>query len=222
MEKIREYDKRMTKRLLLMILPAFVVIILLLVAAEKTKVTGRIFSVGYEGPMQILPDITIIDNRGIESTIYSEEKHTMVLRDVEIFSEEEEDIDQEDPEISTAPEREIDKLIVDEVPANDYLRTYASHTSVPYRQDFVIIKMVKPEYPEDAFRRNVEGYVLVEVYVDESGYVSEAWVIKVQGLESFEKASLEAVRQFVFRPVLENGAPQPFWISFLINFRFKR
>ncbi len=85
----------------------------------------------------------------------------------------------------------------------------------------MILSMVEPEYPEDAFRRNVEGYVLVEVYVDESGRVAEARVIRAQGLQSFESASLEAVRKFLFRPVVENGVPQPFWISFLISFRLK-
>jgi hypothetical protein len=36
---------------------------------------------------------------------------------------------------------------------------------------------------------------------------------------SFEKASLDAGRQFIFKPIKENGSPIPFWVSFLITFR---
>ena len=221
MEKIRDREKRLNRRLLLLVPAAVAILLLLSFTADKTRVAKRIFSVGYEGPMQLMPDITIIDNKGIESELFSEEKHRMTLQDVEVFSENEEKVEEENPVTSTAPEKEREEELIDEIAGVDRLRTYASHTDVPYRQDFVILSMVEPEYPEDALIRKVEGYVLVEVYVDESGRVAEARVIRAQGLRSFEGASLEAVRKFLFRPVVENGVPQAFWISFLISFRLK-
>ena len=221
MEKIKDREKRLNRRLLMLVPAAVAILFLLSFTADKTRVASRIFSVGYEGPMRLLPDITIIDNKGLESELFSEEKHRMTVRDVEIFSENEENVEEENPVTSTAPEKKLEEEMIDEISGVDYLRTYASHTDVPYRQDFVILSMVEPEYPEDAFRRRVEGYALVEVYVDESGRVAEARVIRAQGLQSFESASLEAVRKFLFRPVVENGVPQPFWISFLISFRLK-
>jgi len=221
MEKIKDREKRLNKRLLMLVPAAVAILLLLSFTADKTRVADRIFSVGYEGPMRLMPDITIIDNKGLESELFSEEKHRMTLQEVEIFSENEEKVEEENPVTSTAPEKKQEEEMIDEISGIDYLRTYASHTDVPYRQDFVILSMVEPEYPEDAFRRRVEGYVLVEVYVDESGRVAEARVIRAQGLQSFENASLEAVRRFLFRPVVENGVPQPFWISFLISFRLK-
>lgn len=221
MAKIIEYDQKRRKRLLLFIPVGIIAIAVLLITVERTRVVDKFFSIGYEGPMQILPEITIIDDKGMEAEIFSKERRDMVARDIQLFSEEEEDIEEEEPEISTAPEKELEEQILDEVPGQDYIRTYPSHSDVPYREDYVIIHMVQPEYPKDALDRMMEGYVLVEVYVDETGRVSEAWVRKVYGMESFERSSIEAVRQFVFKPVMENGSPQPFWVSFLVNFRLR-
>ena len=39
------------------------------------------------------------------------------------------------------------------------------------------------------------------------------------GEESFETASLKAVRQFLYKPIMEDNTPIPFWVSFLITFK---
>ncbi|MBN2184077.1 MAG: energy transducer TonB [Candidatus Krumholzibacteriota bacterium] len=222
MGKIIEYDKKLTKRLLLMIPIALVILLILFISAERSKVVDKVFSVGYEGPKKFIPEITIVDDRGIEAEVFSEERHDLVVHEIELVSDEEEDIDEEDPEISTAPEKDLEKITFDDIIDKNYKRTYPSHTEVPYRDDYVILKMIQPEYPEDAIARHSEGYVLVEVYVNELGLVEEAYVRKVFGIKSFEKASIDAVRQFEFKPVVEGGAPSSFWISFLIRFRLIR
>jgi len=219
MGKIVEYDKKLKRRLFLTVPLALLALLMLLFTAEKTNVVDRVFSVGFEGPDKFMPEITIIDERGIEAEIFSEERHDMVAREIELVSNEEDNIDEEDPEISTAPEKEIEEIEFDEVIEDNYMRTYPSHTEVPYREDYVILKMIQPEYPADAMEKRSEGYVLIEVYVNESGFVDEAYVRKVFGMKSFEKASIDAIRNFEFKPVIENGNPRAFWISFLISFR---
>ncbi|MBU8921914.1 MAG: energy transducer TonB [Bacteroidales bacterium] len=218
MGKIIDYDKRRTKRLVYLLPVAFLVLIIILMTIEHTQVVDRFFYVGYEGPMQILPEITIIDDKSLQAEIFSEERHDMVAREIELISDDEQDVEEEDPEFSTAPEKEVEEIF-DNVTGRDFIKTYASHTDVPFREDYVILTMVKPVYPEDAMALRREGYVLVEVYIDETGRVAEAWVRKVYGIESFEIASIEAVKQFRFKPVMENGEPQSFWVSFLISFR---
>ncbi len=222
MGKIIEYDRKLARRLFMMVPLALLVILIIFISAEKTGVVDKIFSVGYEGPRNFVPEISIIDDRGIEAEIFSEERHDLVVHEIDLVSDEEEDIEEEDPEISTAPEKDIEKVIFDEIIDNSYIRTYPSHTEVPFREDYVILKMVQPEYPPDAIADHIEGYVLVEVYVNEYGTVKEAYVRKVIGTESFERASIDAVRQFEFRPIIEDGAPSPFWISFLVRFRLIR
>jgi TonB family protein len=221
MGKIIDYDKRRTKRLIYLLPVAFLVLIIILMTVEHTQVVDRFFSVGYEGPMQVLPEITIIDDKSIEAEIFSEERHDMVAREIELISDDERDVEEENPELSTAPEKEIEEVF-DDVTGRDFIRTYASHTAVPYREDYVILNMVKPVYPEDAMTLRKEGYVLVEVYINKAGKVEEVWVRKVYGIESFEKVSLDAVKQFRFKPVMEDGEPQSFWVSFLISFRLNQ
>ena len=218
MGKIIDYDKKRTKRLFYLLPVAFLILIIILITIEHTQIVDKFFSVGYQGPMQILPEITIIDDNSIEAEIFSEERHDMVAREVELVSDDEKDVEEKDPELSTAPEKEVEEVF-DDVTGRDFIRTYPSHTAVPFREDYVILNMIKPEYPEDAMALRKEGYVLVEVYINKTGRVAEAWVRKVYGIESFEKASLVAVKQFRFKPVMENGEPQSFWVSFLISFR---
>jgi TonB family protein len=216
--KIKEYDQKRAKRLLYIIPVAIAVITILLATLEKSKVMDRIFMVGYEGPMKILPEITIIDDRGLEAEFLSEERRDMIVKDVEVYSEEEEESDDEEAISTTADKQEPEDPIYDDVEGLDLIRTYATHAPVPYREDYVIRKMVTPEYPADALERGLEGYVLVEVYVNDKGSVEGAWIRKVKGTQSFERATLEAVKQFEFKPITDRGNPISFWISFLIRF----
>jgi TonB family protein len=216
-EKIKEYDRKWHKRLIYLVPVVLLLLIILALSLERMRVVDRIFSVGYEGPMQILPEITILDDSGIEAEIFEKERHDMVAREVEVYSEEIED-EKEDAETSLAPKEEPEEPIYDDFKGRDAIRTYESHASVPYREDYVITKMVEPIYPPEAMLRGHEGYVLVEVYVNDKGFVQEAWVRKVKGDEGFESATIDAVRQFEFRPVMERGRPISFWISFLVRF----
>jgi TonB family protein len=216
-EKIKEYDRQLRKRLIYLLPISLLILIVLLVSLEKLRVVDRIFSVGYEGPMQILPQITILDDSGIEAEVFEKERHDMVAREVEVYSEEIEDEDEE-AETSLSPEEDPEEPIYDDFEGRDAIRTYESHASVPYREDYVITKMIEPVYPPEAMLLGHEGYVLVEVFVTEHGFVQEAWVRKRKGDLSFEEATLEAVRQFEFRPVMDRGKPISFWLSFLVRF----
>jgi TonB family protein len=215
--KIKEYDRKWRKRLAYLLPVSMLLLIIIAISLEKARVVDRIFSVGYEGPMQILPEITILDDAGIEAEIFEKERHDMVAREVEVYSEEIED-EEEDAETSLSPREDPEEPIRDDFEGTDAIRTYESHAPVPYREDYVIKKMVEPIYPPEAMIRGHEGYVLVEVYVNDKGFVQEAWVSKVRGDESFEAATLDAVKQFEFRPILDRGRPISFWLSFLVRF----
>jgi len=52
--------------------------------------------------------------------------------------------------------------------------------------------------------------------------VGEAYVRSSFGTRSFEDVSIDAVKQFLFRPVREKGTPVSFWVSFLVRFRLRR
>ena len=216
-ERIKEYDRRWRKRLIYLLPVSVLLLIILAISLEKTKVVDRIYSVGYEGPMQILPEITILDDSGIEAEVFEKERHDMVARDVEVYSEEIED-EHDEAETSLSPIEDPQEPIYDDFEGRDAIRTYESHAPVPYREDYVITKMIEPIYPPEAMISGREGYVLVEVYINSKGFVQEAWVRKIKGDESFEAATLDAVKQFEFRPIMDRGKPISFWLSFLVRF----
>jgi TonB family protein len=216
-KKIKEYDRQWRKRLVYLLPVSVLLLIVLAITLERSRVVERIFSVGYEGPMQILPEITILDDSGIEAEVFAEERHDMVAREVEVYSEEIEE-EHNEAETSLSPKEEPKEPIYDDFEGPDAIRTYKSHAPVPYREDYIITKMVEPVYPPEAMLQGHEGYVLVEVYVDSRGFVQEAWISKVKGDKSFEDATLEAVKQFEFRPIMDRGRPISFWLSFLVRF----
>jgi len=220
MGRIEEYDRKRTRFLLLTLPIALCIILLILVTMEKTNVVKRYFTVGYKGPMKVLPEIQIVDEIGLEDVTNRKRNKTLIAQNIKIEGEESRKKKEgEKPE--TLKKKEGKANLKETSTSKDFYRSYASRAKVPYREDYVILKMVKPEYPQDALDLGLEGYVLVELYINTDGRVAGAWVRSSYGPLSFEESALKAVKQFVFQPVKENGKPIPFWVSFLIKFKLK-
>ncbi|HER44178.1 MAG TPA: energy transducer TonB [Candidatus Eisenbacteria bacterium] len=221
MWRIREYERRLHRRLLVLVPVSILALALLLLTLDKSRVVERIFTVGYEGPESFVPEITIIDESGIESDANAVERDAMKVNDVLIESEpivDREKLGETPSEDIRDPYASLQRGIAD---TDDLFRTYPTRARVPYREDYVIIKMVQPEYPPAALERGLEGYVLVEAYIDADGLVEGVWVRSAYGDESFETSALAAVEQFVFKPAKQRGEPVPFWVSFLIRFELR-
>ena len=65
------------------------------------------------------------------------------------------------------------------------------------------LKLVKPDYPETARRFKISGEVLVDIIVDEKGYVVFAKVRKGNGV--LRPAALEAAKASQYRPEVTCG-----------------
>ena len=89
----------------------------------------------------------------------------------------------------------------------------------PYSETYIILRAVKPKYPEHERERGIEGSITVELLVDEQGLVANANVLDQVGPDSFRTSALEAVRQFEFQAPVENGERSTMWIKFVIKFR---
>lgn len=68
-----------------------------------------------------------------------------------------------------------------------------------------LLRMIRPEYPQDAFVKKVEGVVHVEILIDASGRVVRARVTRSVPL--LDAAAVAAVRQWVFAPAVQGGRP---------------
>lgn len=171
--------------------------------------------IGWEGETTLLPNITIVPEQMTYEEMREESRQrTMASLDLEI-------LDEKGPAEGSqrqTPTREPEKVETPDLELAD-IRHYPVHTEVPYSEEYVILHMVQPEYPPRELIDGVEGDVTVEILVNEQGYVENAWILSAIGPKSFEDASLYAVRQFRFKPPIEDGAPIQMWIRFQVRFR---
>ena len=67
------------------------------------------------------------------------------------------------------------------------------------------IKVIEPQFPRAAKRRQVTGWVELRFTVNEAGLVEEVEVVNSKPGSMFNKASIEALSQWTFEPVMSNG-----------------
>jgi protein TonB len=75
---------------------------------------------------------------------------------------------------------------------------------------------VKPVYPDDARRANVQGVVIIEIVIDTEGRVRDARILR--SIPLLDDAALEAVRQWEFTPTAMDGVPVPLAMTVTVNF----
>ncbi len=69
------------------------------------------------------------------------------------------------------------------------------------------IKITRPQYPQEAFVKKIEGTVVVEILIDSQGRVERARVL--QTIPLLDAAALQCVRQWTFEPAIKHGHPVP-------------
>lgn len=75
---------------------------------------------------------------------------------------------------------------------------------------------VKPIYPPIAQSARVQGVVIIEAIIDETGRVAATRVLR--SIPLLDEAAVAAVRQWQFTPTLMNGAPSPVLMTTTVNF----
>jgi protein TonB len=81
-----------------------------------------------------------------------------------------------------------------------------------------VIFKVEPEFSEEARKAKFMGVVTVNLIVDTKGLPQNVRVIRGVGMGLDEKA-LEAVRQYRFKPAMENGHAVPVQVNVEVNFQ---
>ncbi len=80
-----------------------------------------------------------------------------------------------------------------------------------------LIKSVEPVYPKEAQKARVEGIVILSVKTDAKGRVMDAMILR--SIPLLNKAALDAVRQWVYEPLVINNVPTP--VVFTVTVRFQ-
>jgi TonB family protein len=79
-----------------------------------------------------------------------------------------------------------------------------------------LIKQVNPVYPEEARKAGVEGVIIMEATTDTYGRVASVKVLR--SIPLLDQAAVDAVRQWVYEPMVINGQPQE--VTFTVTVRF--
>ncbi len=79
-----------------------------------------------------------------------------------------------------------------------------------------LVKEVKPVYPDKAAKAGVEGVVIMEATTDTYGRVAAVKVLR--GIPLLDQAAIDAVKQWVYEPMVIDGKPRP--MVFTVTVRF--
>jgi len=83
-----------------------------------------------------------------------------------------------------------------------------------------LIKQVDPVYPEIARQAQVEGIVILEAETDISGHVRNARILR--SIPLLDQAAFDAVRQWVYEPIMIDGKPRGCIFTVTVGFTLDR
>jgi TonB family protein len=82
-----------------------------------------------------------------------------------------------------------------------------------------LVKEVLPVYPEIARLAEVQGVVILGVKTDEEGKVKD--VIVLRSIPLLDQAAIDAVRQWVYEPLVIDGKAVPVVFTATVRFQLK-
>jgi TonB family protein len=82
-----------------------------------------------------------------------------------------------------------------------------------------LLTQVDPVYPQDALDAGIEGTVIIEATTDAFGRVYKIGVLRT--IPMLDRAAVEAVRQWVFEPMIVNGKPRGAIFTISVPFALK-
>jgi TonB family protein len=80
-----------------------------------------------------------------------------------------------------------------------------------------LIKLVKPVYPDEARKAEVEGVVIVEATTDIYGRVTHTKILR--SIPLLDQAAIDAVKQWVYEPMIIEGEPRGVIFTVTCTFR---
>jgi protein TonB len=82
----------------------------------------------------------------------------------------------------------------------------------------VLVDRIEPQYTETARRVRLEGTVIVQAVIDEAGRVVDVKILKPLPM-GLDKAAVDAVSRWRFKPATLYGRPVKVYYSLTVNFR---
>ena len=97
-------------------------------------------------------------------------------------------------------------------------RMLALEAPVVRSEDLIIERLVRPEYPDEARNRNIEGVVEVLALVDTTGLVLQIQIVGGTREPSLESAAAKAILECRYRPYRVDDHARRVWAAYRIAF----
>jgi TonB family protein len=81
------------------------------------------------------------------------------------------------------------------------------------------LKEVPPQYTPDAMRAKIQGSVVVQVVILESGLVGDVKVVKSLDPNGLDQEAIKAAKRWLFQPATKDGKPVAVYAQLELNFR---
>jgi protein TonB len=95
----------------------------------------------------------------------------------------------------------------------------AGATSAGANAELIPLVRLSPQYPRQAARARISGWVRLRITVNPDGSVRDARVVESEPRGMFEEAAVTAARRGKFRPRIENGVAVESSGEYTVNFR---
>lgn len=179
---------------------------------------------GYRGPNRALLELEVLEPNSVQSYFYQrrrEGRRSMpeyhVRQELELAAGPNPILVRRDEkQKQEKPRSDDDALLRD--PARPI------HAELSFSEDLVILKMVKPEYPEYERSQAIEGFVLLACYITAEGDIGDEQVMESgthtpgASAAAFERAALEAVKQWKVLPPRRDGQTRGAWLPIRVTF----
>jgi protein TonB len=175
--------------------------------------------VGWKGEMELLPELVIEPEVVATQAAPDPKPREKQPEAIAISTARSSEFEVASPSATTTPRLAEPDILDLQARGGSLSESALMSRPISYSQTYVILRTVKPKYPEPEREKGIEGSVTVELLIDEQGLVARANALNLVGPMSFQDSALEAVRQFVFQPPVVDGEPTPMWIKFVIKFR---
>jgi len=224
-----EYRRRLTAAAATAVVLQAVAVLLMMMAGWNPLRVPERWHLGYAGKDLPQPELEVLEPNSVQSYFYQKKREGRlqaieyrVLQPIELSPGPEpvaehnvrKPVEETQPDDQTSLVEDVD--IVEPVPA--------AHRDIAYSENFQIVKLVKPVYPEYELQRGVRARLLVNVYVTPSGDLEDAQIQQADtdppsaSSRGFELATLEAVRQWKVRPPSSVRGRQGIWVTIPVVF----
>jgi len=75
-------------------------------------------------------------------------------------------------------------------------------------------------YPQSAKKKNIKGYVVVNLLINEEGEVEVSQILESEPSSIFDSSVLHGVKEWRFSPAIYKGNPVKMWVKQKIRFDF--